>query len=245
MKLFDHHYRGGRKHSVKLVARDRTGGHANAAATINTPMSVGTLARDTTGLARRIVRRPDGASLGAFARQAGTLARLLLPLALRYLIGRRSTSLYGRGVSLGLELEQIATPRSYLSLDPDVPPEIAAIRLHWELDGREIEAAAAMGEAVAAAFAAAGLGEVELDPRLVARDPAFLDSNHQMGGCRMAAGPDTGVVDRDLRVFGTDNLYVAGACTFPTGSYANPTLTAIAFALRLADRLRAGEAAAI
>lgn len=53
----------------------------------------------------------------------------------------------------------------------------------------------------------------------------------------MADGPDAGVVDRDLKVFGTRNLYVLGAAAFPTGSYANPTLTAIAFALRLAEHL--------
>jgi choline dehydrogenase-like flavoprotein len=34
-----------------------------------------------------------------------------------------------------------------------------------------------------------------------------------------------------------DNLYIAGSAVFPTSSQANPTLTIIAFALRLADHL--------
>ena len=46
-----------------------------------------------------------------------------------------------------------------------------------------------------------------------------------------------GVVDRDNRVFGVDNLYVSGACTFPTSGTANPTLTVVALTLRLADHL--------
>ena len=53
----------------------------------------------------------------------------------------------------------------------------------------------------------------------------------------MAADPKDGVVDKDCRVFGTDNLYIAGSSIFPTGGSAHPTLNLIALALRLADHL--------
>ena len=214
---------------------------SNCAGTINTPSSVGTIVRDIIDLGRRIIGKPGAAPLAALVRQAFTLSRILLPLAVRYVMSRRSTSLLFLGVSLGLELEQIATPKSYVYLDPAAPPETAECCLHWELDGREIDAAAAFCEAIAAAIAQDGLGTIELDPRITARDPAFLlschDSNHQMGGTRMADRADDGVVDPDLRVFGTANLHVLGASIFPTGSFANPTLTALAFAMRLADHL--------
>jgi choline dehydrogenase-like flavoprotein len=61
---------------------------------------------------------------------------------------------------------------------------------------------------------------------------------HHIGTARMAADRRAGVVDRDCRVFGTDNLYIASSATFPTSSHANPTLTIIAMALRLAATLR-------
>jgi choline dehydrogenase-like flavoprotein len=48
-----------------------------------------------------------------------------------------------------------------------------------------------------------------------------------------------GVVDRDCRVFGAANLFVAGSSVFPTSGEANPTLTAVALALRLAALLAA------
>jgi choline dehydrogenase-like flavoprotein len=53
----------------------------------------------------------------------------------------------------------------------------------------------------------------------------------------MADSPERGVVDRNLRVFGTENLYVTGAGTFPTTSNANTTFTAVTFTTRLVDHL--------
>ncbi|MEQ9081981.1 MAG: GMC family oxidoreductase, partial [Sandaracinaceae bacterium] len=60
---------------------------------------------------------------------------------------------------------------------------------------------------------------------------------HHMGTTRMAARREDGVVDADCKVFGTENLYVAGSSVFVTGGHANPTLTLVALAERLADHL--------
>ena len=46
-----------------------------------------------------------------------------------------------------------------------------------------------------------------------------------------------GVVDRNCRVHDISNLYIAGSSVFPTAGVANPTLTIVALALRLADHL--------
>ena len=54
----------------------------------------------------------------------------------------------------------------------------------------------------------------------------------------MSDDPREGVVDRDCRVHGFDNLYVAGSAVYPTTGYVNPTLTVVALALRLADHLK-------
>ncbi len=62
---------------------------------------------------------------------------------------------------------------------------------------------------------------------------------HQLGTTRMAARPQDGVVDPDLAVHGSKNLFVASSSTFVTAGQANPTFMIIAFAVRLADRLAA------
>ena len=53
----------------------------------------------------------------------------------------------------------------------------------------------------------------------------------------MADDPRHGVTDGFGRVFGLDNLYVAGSSLFPTSGWANPTLTIVALALRTADHI--------
>lgn len=63
-------------------------------------------------------------------------------------------------------------------------------------------------------------------------------SFHHMGGTRMGNTAEDGVVDSNCRVFGQGNLYVAGSSVFPSGGAANPTLTIVQLALRLAEYLR-------
>ena len=76
-----------------------------------------------------------------------------------------------------------------------------------------------------------GLGTYKFDPAAV---PEIMSSHHPMGTTRMHEDPTQGVVDANCKVHGVDNLFVAGASVFPTGGYANPTLSAVAMGLRLA-----------
>jgi len=58
-----------------------------------------------------------------------------------------------------------------------------------------------------------------------------------MGGTRMSGDPKTGVVDANCRVHESPNLYVASSSVFPTGGWANPTVTIMALAERLGETL--------
>ncbi|WP_020605122.1 GMC oxidoreductase [Spirosoma spitsbergense] len=63
------------------------------------------------------------------------------------------------------------------------------------------------------------------------------DGIHQSGTTRIADSPERGVVDRQLKVWGTKNVYVCSSSVFPTSSQANPTFFLGAFAVRLAEHL--------
>lgn len=68
--------------------------------------------------------------------------------------------------------------------------------------------------------------------------PAVFGNWHHLGTTRMHHDPARGVVDENCRVHEMTNLYLAGGSVFPTGGYANPSLTIVALSLRLADHLR-------
>jgi choline dehydrogenase-like flavoprotein len=79
----------------------------------------------------------------------------------------------------------------------------------------------------------AGLGSVEYTQG-IRPDP---NAHHHAGTTRMHEDPRFGVVDANCRVHGTTSVFVAGASVFPTAGFANPTLTIVALAHRLADHL--------
>lgn len=106
--------------------------------------------------------------------------------------------------------------------------------LHWRWCHAEQEQLERLRAVLAAELEAADLGRVEIRAN-VKPDP---NAHHHAGTTRMHADPRHGVVDADGRVHGTDNLYVAGSSVFPTAGFANPTLTIVTLALRLADHLK-------
>lgn len=61
---------------------------------------------------------------------------------------------------------------------------------------------------------------------------------HQIGTARMGGDRRSAVVDADLACFDSPNLHVASTAVLPTSGQANPTFTAVALAIRLADRLK-------
>jgi choline dehydrogenase-like flavoprotein len=71
------------------------------------------------------------------------------------------------------------------------------------------------------------------------RPPAMIVGNfHHLGTTRMATDERCGVVDENCRIHEAENLYVAGSSVFPSAGFANPTLTIVALAIRLADHLK-------
>jgi choline dehydrogenase-like flavoprotein len=133
-------------------------------------------------------------------------------------------------------------------LDAHGQRRVALAWRHTELDRHTFMASARL---YADVLTRSGIGRVKLMPWLLAEkglgeseagsewSSRLTPGWHHIGTTRMADDPQRGVVDSSCRVFGVDNLYVAGSSVFPTSSYINPTLTLVALAIRLADHLRA------
>ncbi len=138
-----------------------------------------------------------------------------------------------------LSVEQGIDRSNAISLSPqyDMNGQFGA-RVHWGMSELELRTAANLTQLFSQALSSSQLGRFQplLRPEDVLACP-MRDSLHHMGGTQMSETCSTGVVDRNLRVHTTENLFVVGGSVFPSGGHVNPTLTIAALALKLAERL--------
>ncbi|TWT47365.1 Fructose dehydrogenase large subunit [Botrimarina hoheduenensis] len=182
-------------------------------------------------------------SITGFFRNLLACSRHMIPLMWKFVVEHRILIPSGSRIALIVQSEVEPLRDSRISVDRTrrdrygLPQAV----IDWRLSGREMEAILDFTERVRNALEQAQMADLEIEPALAAKDKAFLDTlhdtNHHAGGCVMGNTAVEGVVDRDLRVFGTNNFYVAGASVFRTSSNANTTFTAMALATRLADHL--------
>jgi choline dehydrogenase-like flavoprotein len=109
-------------------------------------------------------------------------------------------------------------------------------KVDWRLTSLTRHSFVRSRQILAEEFKRYGLGTIQFDP-----DDDGADATgwtwHHIGTTRMSDDPKQGVVDRQCKVHGIENLYIAGTSVFPTAGSDMPTLTMVALALRLADYL--------
>lgn len=110
--------------------------------------------------------------------------------------------------------------------------------LNWQYHANDKSLLERLSYEMARQVSMTGLARMHIDPQYLWPIRGVEVGRHHMGTTRMHDDPRQGVVDRNSKVHGTDNLYVLGSSVFPTFGYAQPTLTIVALALRLADHLR-------
>src|SRR6185436_3229531 len=136
-------------------------------------------------------------------------------------------------------LEQRQNPESRLTLAEERDAlGLPRVRLDWRFQPADVEALREGVRSFARALGAADLGRVRCEWPEGSPMQAYSPSRHHLGCTRMHPDPAQGVVDVNARVHGVERLYIAGSSVFPTAGIANPTLTIIALALRLADHLK-------
>jgi hypothetical protein len=130
-------------------------------------------------------------------------------------------------VFLGTERDALGMPR--LSID-------------WRYTDVDVQTVGRAIALLARDLADSGVGELRYDPANLEGEMTRYGAygGHHIGTARMGTDPRTSVVDADGRVHGMRNFFIAGAAIFPTSSQANPTLSIVAMALRLAHTLKSG-----
>lgn len=177
---------------------------------------------------------------------SATLRFLVNWLRYRSLAERKfpSVIIQSRGnlFSLDFHGEQVPNPSSRVLLSGARDPfDNRRVRIDWRYCRQDVDTVACAFRLLQKEFVDKRIGSLTLAGAetnfedVLRRDGAY--GGHHIGTVRMGATPRQGVVDRNAQVFGVNNLYIAGSATFPTSSQANPTLTIVAMALRLADHL--------
>ena len=195
---------------------------------------------------RKLLRSAQSGRLSPISRddlrRLAAGARDVLELGAGYALRRRRYFPREAAIYLRVDAEQNPNPESRIRVtDERDSLGLPRVTLDWKISELQRQTVGRATELFAREFSERGIGTL-----LDAPDPfssavqwgeAKSDAFHMMGGSRMARSPNDGVVDDQLRVFGTENVYVASTSVFPTGGTANPTLMLIALALRLADQL--------
>ena len=183
-----------------------------------------------------------GEDVGLMAEDVGDLAGIL---GQRFESKRKlaGSPIPAKSAQLIVDLEPAPDPESRILLGDDRDAlGLPQAKTDWRHGPLERRTALRLASLIGAEFARMGLGRTRLEPWLrderVPVTDALSGVPHYMGTTRMSDDPREGVVDRNCAVHGMENLYVAGSSVFPTAGQANPTLTILALALRLAQHLR-------
>jgi choline dehydrogenase-like flavoprotein len=149
-----------------------------------------------------------------------------------------------RGIySLDFHAEQEPNAASRVTLgEPRDAHGMRRLLVDWRYTAGDVATVRCALRLLADDLARAGAGRFDYDEETVETEMTRYGAypGHHIGTVRMGDDPRTSMVDRHCRLHGIGNLHVAGAAVFPTSSQANPTLTAVALALRLAERLGSG-----
>lgn len=154
----------------------------------------------------------------------------------------RTSLLPSPEMTLVTDIEQVPDPESRIQLSAHRDGlGLRRACLDWRISSIEERTALHFTTFVDAAFRRLGLGRLKIDEELqnrgVLHEGILRESYHHIGATRMSETAEFGVVAPNSAVHGIDNLYITGASVMPTGGHANPTLTIVALALRLANHL--------
>lgn len=142
-------------------------------------------------------------------------------------------------INVQFQFEPAPNPDSRVTLGSETDAfGLPRVRLDWRLTELDYRTIRWITDRCVQTVAAAGLGRMQLAFDVEDIDSAIIMDKHHIGTTRMASSDADGVVDANCKVFGIDNLYVAGSSVFTTCGWGSPTFLIAALAQRLADHLK-------
>lgn len=152
-------------------------------------------------------------------------------------------ALYSRLGSYPIEYNAEQTPlyesRVLLTSNKD-RFDVPKLRIDWQVSNEDMESIATSYRHMQHFLARTEIAELIVDDETLDEKArrAIAVGGHHIGTTRMSDDPRRGIVNPQCRTHDVENLYVAGSAVFPTSGSANPTLTIVALAIRIAEHLK-------
>ncbi|MFT3932642.1 MAG: GMC oxidoreductase [Chitinophagaceae bacterium] len=176
----------------------------------------------------------------------GLPGSLITPFSIfykRYLLKRKLPGVFlyspTNTYALHFHAEQVPEESNRMELAADGE----TLLIHYELMDADVNSVIQLHDELDKWLRETGAGELQYwygkEELPAAIRSISKDGIHQSGTTRIAASAKDGVVDEQLKIFGTSNVYIASCSNFPTSGQANPTFMAGVFSVRLAHHLSA------
>ena len=236
-QIFDNVFSRGFKYHPKLRVPTTEQHGLNVAATMAFSGESEEILAALKATAKKILRGRVAEILPADINLAARHFPLLARQALRYKLRHRAYNPADSQIFLRVHCEQEPKSQSSIALaDTRDALGLFRARLNWQISEKELDTIRKFVRKVAKLLS--GIACIRPSENLDTDfRPQCDDSNHHMGGMRMASSPKTGVVDSDLCIYGLRNAYVCSSAVFPCSGFSNPTHTLLALTLRLGEHL--------
>ena len=134
-------------------------------------------------------------------------------------------SQFSNRIELGTKLDNLGVPKT---------------KIYYKKSNLVRTTARVMMEELGKFYIEKNIGRLNMKEFLFNKDEYKTDGGgqHHLGGTIMGERNTNSVVDKNLKVHNTTNLYILGSSVYPTGGHANPTFTIIQLACKLSDHLK-------
>lgn len=189
------------------------------------------------GVLRNLARKFQGEKVSVDLKNINIFAMLkdLALIAYWRVIKSKLILNHGDDIDIVVDIEQRPNKINRISKSSD------GLRLHWLVSKNDKDVVMKTAQAFMTGWSStielSELADIELFTDAELNVANYYDVYHPTGSLPFGDDPKTSILNRDLRVWDIENLYVSSTAIFPTGGSANPGLTHLALTERLADHI--------
>lgn len=160
---------------------------------------------------------------------------------LHYMMFRRVKLFFGNTVKMQIISEQTPLSESRITINnKKLKDGLNQAILNWKTGTQEFDQIKTFIKKLVLFFNQSRIGKLDINKNFLKYKKFkknITDTNHASGGLKISKNSKKGVCDKNFKVWGTSNLFVAGSALFPNSGHSNVTLTAMALTLKLSKHI--------